>query len=303
MQFYKKLWTEALLTTVRPEVAGGLAATFYFGRTSADMSHYYTVRQTASGTDTEVVRVHDNSSPEESKVTIVETVVETDENGEALVNSSERVISAGGGGGVSGRSSLQTASTGGSAVDTAQLMGMASTLPSSNIFVNYPHTMWERDSEGNRIPVTVPVTVVKAEDDRADPDDLLGHATGIKTEQEDTTSVTTITIPASATHSSSQVVLTPSSSAVISAVGGGGSSAARRIVVAKPEGNGEPVPRPHVCDVCNKTFAKREHLTKHLRIHKSDNKRYSCEYCQKAFRDRYELVRHTRRHTGDFPFR
>jgi KRAB domain-containing zinc finger protein len=61
--------------------------------------------------------------------------------------------------------------------------------------------------------------------------------------------------------------------------------------------------RPHCCDVCQKTFAKREHLTKHLRIHKSDNKRYSCEYCHKAFRDRYELVRHTRRHTGDFPFR
>ena len=61
--------------------------------------------------------------------------------------------------------------------------------------------------------------------------------------------------------------------------------------------------RPHCCDICQKSFAKREHLTKHLRIHKSDNKRYSCEYCHKAFRDRYELVRHTRRHTGDFPFR
>ena len=251
------------------------------------MSHYYTVRQT-SGTDTEVVVNDTNNSPEESKVTIVETVVETDENGEALVNSSERVVTAGG-------TSLQAA-------DTAQLMGMASTLPSSNIFVNYPHTMWERDSEGNRIPVTVPVTVVKAEDAGADvgQDDLLGQATsGIKTEQEETTSVTTITIPA---QSSSQVVLTPSSSSVIA---GGSSGTTRRMVVTKPEGGGnsEPISRPHVCDVCNKTFAKREHLTKHLRIHKSDNKRYSCEYCQKAFRDRYELVRHTRRHTGDFPFR
>ena len=67
---------------------------------------------------------------------------------------------------------------------------------------------------------------------------------------------------------------------------------------------GDPsAPRPHNCDICAKTFVKREHLTKHLRIHKTDNKRYACEFCQKAFRDRYELVRHTRRHTGDFPFR
>ena len=75
------------------------------------------------------------------------------------------------------------------------------------------------------------------------------------------------------------------------------------ILMSNKTGNGNDVTRPHCCDVCQKTFAKREHLTKHLRIHKSDNKRYSCEYCHKAFRDRYELVRHTRRHTGDFPFR
>ena len=59
----------------------------------------------------------------------------------------------------------------------------------------------------------------------------------------------------------------------------------------------------HVCNICSKGFAKREHLTKHLRIHDTTNKRFSCEYCQKAFRDRYELVRHARRHTGDFAYR
>ena len=70
----------------------------------------------------------------------------------------------------------------------------------------------------------------------------------------------------------------------------------------------DPLSKPLSCD-CVQGYAQRkyellgEHLTKHLRIHKSDNKRYSCEYCHKAFRDRYELVRHTRRHTGDFPFR
>ena len=250
------------------------------------MSHFYTVRQ-SSGNQTEVI-VSDGSAASDQvdeKVTIVETVVETGENGETLVNSSERAAQP---------------------TDTVQLMGMASTLPSSNIFVNYPHTMWERDSEGNRIPVTVVKTEDTAED--VGQADLLGQATAdIKTENDEAQTTTVITIPAAhAQSSSSQVVLTPTSAAM--ATGSG----QQRIVVTKTQnassaasqqGNGEAIARPHVCDVCTKTFAKREHLTKHLRIHKSDNKRYSCEYCQKAFRDRYELVRHTRRHTGDFPFR
>ena len=258
------------------------------------MSHYYTVRQT-SASETEVIvndsNVNESASPE-TKVTIVETVVETDGNGEALVNSSERVVT--------GAPQNSVVLTG----EPVQLMGMASTLPSSNIFVNYPHTMWERDSEGNRIPVTV----VKAENDQ---DDLLSQATsGIKTEAPDehsgTTNVTTITIPAQNASGQGQVVLSPTSSSVIS---GADNVPGQRILVQKAathhgsSGSGDAVPRPHVCEVCTKTFAKREHLTKHLRIHKNDNKRYSCNYCPKAFRDRYELVRHTRRHTEDYPFR
>ena len=41
--------------------------------------------------------------------------------------------------------------------DTLQLIGLSGALPNSNLFVNYPHTMWERDAEGNRIPIQVPV--------------------------------------------------------------------------------------------------------------------------------------------------
>ena len=261
------------------------------------MSHYYTVRQSNNPTQV-IVSDHSDQVIDQDKVTIVETVVETGENGETLVNSSQRLASSG----------LTRNSAGTGNPDTVQLMGMASTLPSSNIFVNYPHTMWERDSEGNRIPVTV----VKTEDTgdtevvgQAAAADLLGQATAdIKTENDESQTTTVITIPAGG-GSASQVVLTPTASGTSS-----GSNGQQRIVVTKTSSsqgqagsNGEVVVRPHVCDVCNKTFAKREHLTKHLRIHKSDNKRYSCEYCQKAFRDRYELVRHTRRHTGDFPFR
>jgi hypothetical protein len=32
---------------------------------------------------------------------------------------------------------------------------LSGALPNSNLFVNYPHTMWERDAEGNRIPIQV----------------------------------------------------------------------------------------------------------------------------------------------------
>jgi hypothetical protein len=35
---------------------------------------------------------------------------------------------------------------------------------------------------------------------------------------------------------------------------------------------GSPSSKHHLCDICNKGFAKREHLTKHIRIHK-DTKR------------------------------
>ena len=113
--------------------------------------------------------------------------------------------------------------------DTLQLMGMAGApLPNSNLFVNYPHTMWERDAEGNRIPVqSVHVTTgaqpVKSE---AQGDALSQAAAVIKNEV--------------------SPVKTSASVSVIN--------------------------KSFICETCNKAFAKREHLTKHTRIHK-DTKR------------------------------
>lgn len=278
------------------------------GGQNNNMSQFFTVRQTTTN-ETEVIvndsvasaeaiiGNHRQSNPEQK--VILDCVVDTsDEEDEGSTSSNS--------------ASSPATVTLASASDTIQLMGMASALPTSNLYVNYPHTMWERDAEGNRIPVTV----IKAEDVNSanggagvgGSQDLLSQATAtIKTEVGDVgsnTTVTTITIPAQ----QNQAVVSPSTSS-----SSGGSGPQQRIVVTKSSSsasqaaaagsNGEVLIRPHVCEVCTKTFAKREHLTKHLRIHKSDNKRYSCEYCQKAFRDRYELVRHTRRHTGDFPFR
>ena len=67
--------------------------------------------------------------------------------------------------------------------DTLQLMGMAGApLPNSNLFVNYPHTMWERDAEGNRIPVqSVHVTTSVAKNE-AQGDALSQAAAVIKNE-------------------------------------------------------------------------------------------------------------------------
>ena len=192
------------------------------------------------------------------------------------------------------------------------------TLP-GDLFANYPHTMWDRDADGNKIAVQV----IKQES--ASGHDLLSHA--IKSEETNENGhvdIQTITIPGSVQQSTANVPSAAATQVIVGTSNGGGMhngsgtivlqpSANPRVIVAddapvprgpsNPKQNGGTEDRPHVCDICNKGFVKREHLTKHLRIHKSDNKRYSCEYCQKAFRDRYELVRHTRRHTGDFPFR
>ena len=112
--------------------------------------------------------------------------------------------------------------------DTLQLMGMAAQLPNSNLFVNYPHTMWERDAEGNRILVQST--------------SVAGAATGqsaVKTEAGDALS---------------------QAAAVI-----------KNEVAAPVKTVTVPV-KSFVCEICNKGFAKREHLTKHTRIHK-DTKR------------------------------
>jgi hypothetical protein len=142
--------------------------------------------------------------------------------------------------------------------DTLQLIGMSGTLPNSNLFVNYPHTKWERDAEGNMVPIQVTSIVSEAGGvgkQEGEGDALSQAAAVIKSE-----------IPNSSLKSGSSIT------------------------------------KSFICSICSKGFAKREHLTKHTRIHK-EAKRYTCEFCQKMFRDRYELVRHSRRHTGDFPFR
>ena len=115
--------------------------------------------------------------------------------------------------------------------DTLQLMGMAGApLPNSNLFVNYPHTMWERDAEGNRIPVQI-------------------------------TSVPAPAAASSAVKAEGQGDALSQAAAVI-----------KNEVAAPVKTVSSAISKSFVCEICNKGFAKREHLTKHTRIHK-DTKR------------------------------
>lgn len=114
--------------------------------------------------------------------------------------------------------------------DTLQLMGMAAQLPNSNLILNYPHTMWERDAEGNRIPVQI-ASVAPAQVKTEGQGDALSQAAAVIKNE-------------------------------VSAPGGGGGAKA----------NPQAINKSFICEICNKGFAKREHLTKHTRIHK-DTKR------------------------------
>ena len=60
--------------------------------------------------------------------------------------------------------------------------------------------------------------------------------------------------------------------------------------------------RPHVCEICGKSFKTNRHLVRH-RITHSDVKPLSCEFCGKGFASSYNLKSHLRIHTGENPYK
>ncbi|XP_034070936.1 zinc finger protein 771-like [Gymnodraco acuticeps] len=59
--------------------------------------------------------------------------------------------------------------------------------------------------------------------------------------------------------------------------------------------------KPFSCSVCERTFALRGNVKKHMRIHTGE-KPFSCSICKKSFGQRGHLKYHMRIHTGENPF-
>ncbi|GAB1603916.1 zinc finger protein 271-like [Argonauta hians] len=59
--------------------------------------------------------------------------------------------------------------------------------------------------------------------------------------------------------------------------------------------------KSHKCVHCSKTFARRNYLKSHERVH-SGEKPFNCMYCRKAFSQRTNVRSHERTHTGEKPY-
>ncbi|XP_070203722.1 gastrula zinc finger protein XlCGF57.1-like [Littorina saxatilis] len=64
----------------------------------------------------------------------------------------------------------------------------------------------------------------------------------------------------------------------------------------------EPRPRPHVCELCGKTFVFKGVLEQHKQYMHVKDKVFQCHLCPKFFYRRQGLARHVRTHSGQRPW-
>ncbi|XP_033120382.1 zinc finger protein 91-like [Anneissia japonica] len=60
-------------------------------------------------------------------------------------------------------------------------------------------------------------------------------------------------------------------------------------------------PTRFACELCHKTFSRKNDLKRHLFLH-NGNKPFPCSYCTKSFVTRWLLKHHERSHTGERPY-
>ncbi|GIX90712.1 zinc finger protein 649 [Caerostris extrusa] len=68
--------------------------------------------------------------------------------------------------------------------------------------------------------------------------------------------------------------------------------------------SGLPMPS-FPCELCNRNYTRKDNLREHLRSHTGEvhrRKNHKCEYCDKAFHGQSLLAIHVRKHTGEKPF-
>lgn len=59
---------------------------------------------------------------------------------------------------------------------------------------------------------------------------------------------------------------------------------------------------PHRCDICKKSFTRKEHFMNHVMWHTGETP-HQCQVCGKKYTRKEHLANHMRSHTNDTPFR
>lgn len=59
--------------------------------------------------------------------------------------------------------------------------------------------------------------------------------------------------------------------------------------------------KAHMCEICQKSFKRREHLYQHVKLH-TGFRPYTCENCNKSFMRKEHLLRHMTSHSGQKNF-